>query len=152
MDRLCQISKVIAATPIPPGGVLAPFTLGIPRVVSEVAPSFHTTREREININRHRLQGFVLHHRREYDFVLLLDADVVVGPEILDRLMDAWKPGTTPCVNTKGECKTGHVIASCALISMEDYANIDYLKDAELCQCLKVPNPFYIDYEGGIET
>lgn len=145
MDRL---RKIIAATPVPPGGILAPFTLGIPRVVSEVAPSFHTTREREININRHRLQGFVLSHRREYDFVLLLDADVVVGPEILDRLMDAWKPGSTPCINTKG-CKTGHVIASCALISMEDYAGIDYLKDAELCQCLKVPNPFYIDgFEG----
>ena len=149
MDRL---RKIIAATPVSPGGILAPFTLGLPRVVSELAPSFHATREREININRHRLQGFVLSHRREYEFVLLLDADVVVGPEILDRLMAAWKPGTTPCVNTKGECKTGHVIASCALISMEDYANIDYLKDAEICQCLKVPNPFYIEYEGGIET
>lgn len=148
MDR---VRKIIAATPIPPGGVLAPFTLGIPRIVSELAPSFNnTTREREINVNRHRLKNFVLSHRREYDFVLLLDADVVVGPEILDRLMAAWKPGTTPCVNTKGG-KTGHVIASCALISMEDYAGIDYLKDAELCQCLKVPNPFYIDYEGGTE-
>lgn len=142
------IRKIIAATPIPPGGILAPFTLGIPRVVSEVAPSFHTTREREININRHRLQGIVLAHRREYGFVLLLDADVVVGPEILDRLMDAWNPGTTPCINTKG-MPTGHVIASCALISMEDYANIDYLKDAELCQCTKVPNPFYVEgFEG----
>lgn len=149
--RMDRLRKIIAATPVPPGGILAPFTLGIPRIVSEVAPSFHATREREININRHRLQGFVLSHRREFEFVLLLDADVVVGPEILDRLMDAWKPGTTPCVNTKGG-KTGHVIASCALISMEDYANIDYLKDAELCQCTKVPNPFYIDYEGGTET
>ena len=145
------LRKIIAATPVPPGGILAPFTLGIPRIVSELAPSFHATREREININRHRLQGFVLSHRREYEFVLLLDADVVVGPEILDKLMAAWKPGTTPCVNTKG-VPTGHVIASCALISMNDYANIDYLKDAELCQCLKVPNPFYIDHEGGIET
>lgn len=149
--RMDRLRKIIAATPVPPGGILAPFTLGIPRIVSEVAPSFHTTREREININRHRLQGFVLSHRREYEFVLLLDADVVAPREILDRLMSAWKPGTTPCVNTKG-VKTGHVIASCALISMEDYANIDYLKDAELCQCCKVPHPFYIDYEGGIET
>lgn len=148
MDRL---HSIIAATPIPPGGLLAPFTLGIPRVVSELAPSFHTTREREININRHRLQGFVLQHRREFEYVLLLDSDVKAGPDILDKLMDAWKPGTTPCINTKG-CKTGHVIASCALISMEDYANIDYLKDAELCQCLKVPHPFYIEYEGGIES
>lgn len=145
MDRL---RSIIAATPVPPGGILAPFTLGIPRVVSELAPSFHATREREININRHRLQGFVLSHRREYEFVLLLDADVVVGPEILDLLMAAWKPGTTPCINTKG-MPTGHVIASCALISMDDYAKIDYLKDAELCQCTKVPNPFYIE---GIEA
>lgn len=148
MDRL---RKIIAATPVPPGGILAPFTLGIPRVISEVAPSFHATREREININRHRLQGFVLQHRKEYGFVLLLDADVVVGADAVGKLMDVWKPGTTPCINTKGG-KTGHVIASCALISMEDYANIDYLKDAELCQCLKVPNPFYIDYEGGTES
>lgn len=130
---------------------MAPFTLGVPRVVSELAPSFHKTREREININRHRLQGFVLSHRRDYEFVLLLDADVVVGADAVEKLMDAWAPGTTPCINTKGG-KTGHVIASCALISMEDYAGIDYLKDAELCQCTKVPNPFYIDYEGGLET
>ena len=130
---------------------MAPFVLGIPRIVSEVAPSFHTTREREININRHRLQGFVLQHRREFEYVLLLDSDVEAGPDILDKLMDAWKPGTTPCINTKG-MPTGHVITSCALISMEDYANIDYLEHAEICQCLKVPNPFYIDYEGGNET
>lgn len=145
MDRM---RSIIAATPIPPGGILAPYTLGIPRVVSELSPSFHTTREREININRHRLQGFVLSHRRDYEFVLLLDADVVVGSEILDKLVATWKPGTTPCINTKGG-KTGHVIASCALVSMEDYAKIDYLKDAELCQCLKVPNPFYVEgFEG----
>ena len=148
MDRL---RKIIAATPVPPGGILAPFTLGIPRVVSEVAPSFHATREREININRHRLQGFVLQHRREYEFVLLLDADVVVGADAVGKLMDAWKPGTTPCINTKG-MPTGHVITSCGLIAMQEYANVDYLKDAELCQCLKLPNPFYIDYKGGNET
>ena len=148
MDRL---RSIIAATPVPPGGILAPFTLGIPRVVSELAPSFHATREHEININRHRLQGFVLNRRRDYEFVLLLDADVIVSRDALGKLVDAWKPGTTPCVNTKG-VKTGHVIASCALISMEDYANIDYLEHAELCQCLKVPKPFYIDYEGGRET
>ena len=147
MDR---IRKIIAATPIPPGGILAPFTLGIPRIVSELAPSFHAMREVEVNINRHRLQGFVLSHRRDYDYVLLLDSDVIIGSDAVEKLMDAWQPGTTPCINTKG-MPTGHVIASCALISMEDYAGIDYLKDAELCQCLKVPNPFYIDYEGGIE-
>lgn len=127
---------------------MAPYTLGLSRVVSELAPSFHSMRETEININRHRLQGFVLQHRREYEFVLLLDADVVVGPEILDKLMAAWKPETTPCINTKG-MPTGHVIASCALISMDDYANIDYLAEPSLCQCLKVPNPFYVDgFEG----
>lgn len=129
---------------------MAPFTLGIPRIVSELAPSFHTTREREININRHRLQGFVLSHRREFEHVLLLDADVVVGPEILDKLMAAWKPGTTPCINTKG-MPTGHVITSCALVSMDEYATVNYLDHAEICQCRKLPNPFYIDYEGGIE-
>lgn len=107
-------------------------------------------REVEVNINRHRLQGFVLSHRRDYDYVLLLDSDVIIGSDAVEKLMDAWQLGTTPCINTKG-MPTGHVIASCALISMEDYAGIDYLKDAELCQCLKVPNPFYIDYEGGIE-
>ena len=130
---------------------MAPFVLGIPRIVSELAPTCHTTRERDINVNRWKLQSFVLRHKRDFNFVLLIDADVVVGSDILDKLMDAWKPGTTPCINTKG-MPTGHVITSCALISMEDYANIDYLEHAEICQCLKVPNPFYIDYEGGNET
>lgn len=145
MDRSIQ---VLAATPLVPGGILAPFTLGIPRVVSEFAPTCHTTRERDINVNRHRLQGFVLRHKRDFEFVLLLDSDVVIGEDALHALLNAWKPGTTPCVNTKG-VPTGHVIAACALISMEDYAKIDYLQDAELCQCLKVPKPFYIDgYKG----
>lgn len=130
---------------------MAPFVLGIPRIVSELAPSFHnTTREREINVNRHRLQNFVLSHRREYDFVLLLDADVVVGADAVEKLMAAWKPGTTPCINTKGML-TGHVITSCALVSMNEYAAVDYLAQAEICQCHKLPAPFYIDYEGGME-
>lgn len=145
------LRKIIVATPIPPGGILAPYTLGLPRVVSELAPSFHSMREVEININRHRLQFFVLQHRREYDYVLLLDADVKVGADAVEKLMAAWEPGTTPCINTKG-MSTGHVIASCALISMDDYSRIDYLKEARICQCLKVPNPFYIDYKGGNET
>lgn len=130
---------------------MAPFTLGISRIVSELAPSFHSMRETEININRHRLQGLVLAHRKEYEFVLLLDADVEVGADAVGKLMDAWKPGTTPCINTKG-MPTGHVITSCALVSMQEYAGINYLERAELCQCLKLPNPFYIEYEGGIES
>lgn len=129
---------------------MAPYTLGLPRVISELAPSFHSMREVEININRHRLQGFVLSHRREYDHVLLLDADVIIGVDAVEKLMAAWKPGTTPCINTKG-MSTGHVIASCALISMNDYVEIDYLQNADICQCTKVPNPFYINYEGGTE-
>lgn len=142
---------VIAVTPVAPGTVLAPFSLGIPRLVSELAPSV-SVRERNININRARLQKMFMREQfGKYEFVLLLDSDVVVDPEVLDKLMAAWKPGTTPCANTKG-AETDHVVASCALIHRNDYADIDYLDKPGECQCLKVPNPFYVDGAVGREV
>lgn len=143
MDR----SSVIALTPIAPGAILAPFTLGIPRMVSEMAPCGSGNREIDININRHRLQRKFLSNRRSFDFVLLIDSDVEVGPEALDALLGAWKPCTTPCINTKGG-PTNHIITSCALVSVEDYGKVNYLSEPGVCQCCKLPNPFYIE---GIE-
>lgn len=142
---------VIALTPVAPGTVLAPFSLNIPRLVSELAPSVKG-RERNININRARLQEmFLREHFGKYEFVLLLDSDVIVGPEALEAMMAAWKPGTTPCVMTKGKAGD-HVCAACALIHRSDYAEVDYLANPYECQCMKLPNPFYIDYEGGTEA
>ncbi len=134
---------VIALTPIAPGTVLAPFTLGVPRLVSELAPSVKV-REANINLNRARLQEmFVRRLFPKYEFVLLLDSDVIVGRGVLDKLMVAWKPGTTPCAITKGDTE-GHVVCACALIHRTDYEKVDYLSDLYRCQCTKLPNPFYV--------
>ena len=146
MDR----PTTIALTPVAPGAILAPFTLGIPRMVSELAPMPSGVREIDININRHRLQRKFLSLRRDFDFVLLIDSDVVITPDVLPALLASWKPGTTPCINTKG-ATTGHIITSCALVSVEDYSAINYLDRPDVCQCLKLPNPFYLEGYSGRE-
>ena len=141
---------VLVVTPIAPGTVLAPYSLGLPRLVSELAPSVRC-RELNININRARLQRmFMGDYFPLYEFVLLLDSDVVVTRETVDMLEKAWKPCTTPCANTKGH-ETDHVVASCALIHRTDYSRIDYLSNIYECQCKKVPSPFYVDGAIGSE-
>ncbi len=134
---------VIALTPIAPGTVLAPFTLGIPRLVSELPPSVKV-REANINLNRARLQEmFVRRLFPKYEFALLLDSDVVIGTDALDKLMAAWMPGKTPCAVTKGSME-GHVVCACSLIHRTDYEKVDYLSDLFRCQCTKLPGPFYV--------
>lgn len=135
---------VIALTPIAPGTILAPCELGLPRLVSELAPSVQG-RERNINMNRARLQElFMRKYFPKYEFVLLLDSDVVVTRAVFDKLLAAWAPGTTPCAITKGDTE-GHVVCACALIHRADYAKVDYLSDMLQCQCMKLPSPFYVE-------
>lgn len=134
----------MALTPIAPGTILAPCELGLPRLVSELAPSVQG-RERNINLNRARLQElFMRKYFPRYEFVLLLDSDVVVTRAVFDKLVAAWAPGTTPCAITKGDTK-GHVVCACALIHRADYAKVDYLSDMLQCQCMKLPSPFYVE-------
>ena len=142
---------VIVVTPICPGTILAPYSLGYPRLISEMSP-IAAARERSINTNRARLQRmFVSKYFCDYELVLLLDSDVIVTKETVDKLIAAWKPGLVPCANTKG-CETDHVVASCALIGRKDYSEIDYLKDPDICQCKKLQNSFYVDGAVGYEV
>ena len=133
---------LIALTPILPGTILQP--LPIPRVVSEMA-AIVAGREVNINMNRAKLQHLWLEHYYPlYEFALLIDSDVIMPSGGIDALMKAWKPGTTPCIKTKG-VPTGHVVTACALIHRDDYRNVNYLERPFECQCLKLPKPFYID-------
>lgn len=135
---------VIVLTPITPGTILAPYDLGLPRLVSELPPSVQG-RERNININRARLQEMFLRKCfPKYEYVLLLDSDVVVHRDVVDKLLAAWAPGATPCAITKGDTE-GHVVCACALIHRADYAKVDYLSDMLQCQCMKLPSPFYVE-------
>lgn len=143
--------KILVVTPVKPGTILAPYTLGLPRIVSEMAP-VNANREVSININRAKLQYTVRNSRAcsDYTHVLLLDSDVVVSAECIEKLCTAWKDGSTACALTK-EKKGGHVISSCGLLSMEDYLSIDYFDKMAECQCTKVPSPFYVEGAVGSE-
>ena len=144
-------SEILVLTPIAPGTVLAPYSLGLPRLVSEVAPSVKV-RERNINLNRARLQEmFLSRYFTRYEYVLLLDSDVVVSRETVDMLLKAWTPETTPCAITKGLCE-GHVVCACSLVHRNDYEKVDYLSELSQCQCMKLPNPFYVDGAVGFEV
>lgn len=136
--------STLILTPISKGAVLAPCSVPLPRLVSEME-SYGTTREERININRARLQE--IFRRTAWDtcsHVLLLDSDVVLTEKVYSLLEDAWKPGTTACAITKWTTE-GHVVAACALLDKYEYDRIDYLADIRRCQCTKVPNPFYVD-------
>ena len=93
---------------------------------------------------------FLSKYFADYELVLLLDSDVVVTRETVDKLAAAWKPGLVPCANTKGTV-TDHVVASCALIGRKDYSEVDYLTNPDICQCKKLKNTFYVDGATGYE-
>lgn len=117
----------------------------LPRLVRSERPVTNH-REASINLQRHELQRIVRGlYRKRFEKVFLIDADVVVTEESLQKLYDAVKPGTTACLQTKMYREEGHVCAACACIYMEDYLAIDYLDKIKECQCKKVPKPFYID-------
>lgn len=137
-----------------PSDVLVPsLELHYPRVYSSVAP-FSRARELNINASRQRLKDYYMKNLElKYDFVLLMDSDVVIDDMVVDMLLSAWKKGTTPCCNTKGMPaeKSGHVVTSCALVHREDYLEVDYMRSPYECQCLKLPRPFYVESVVGHE-
>lgn len=142
---------MIALTPIAPGTLVHPIGCDIPRLISELAPSV-TGREANINLNRARLQRmFIRQYYPLHEFVLLVDSDVVVTADVIRKLQDAWKPGTTPCALTK-QSAVGHVVTSCALIHRADYEKVNYLDNVLQCQCLKLPSPFYVEGAVGYEV
>ena len=146
-----MMEGVVILTPIAPGTVVPPADLGIPRVFSECAP-FDLSREANINVNRARLQSLYrtkLH--RKYPYVILMDSDVVVTKDDLVKLVEAWKPNTTPCIRTK-RVDGDHVCCACCFMLGEDYIKVNYLEHPRQCQCLKVQNPYYVDGLQGSEV
>lgn len=142
---------VMVITPCVSGTVLAPYTLGFPRLVAGTEVPVKV-RERRINVSRAICQEiFLKKYFHKYEFVLLMDSDVEIGMEAVERLMEEWKPGTTPCAITKGSTD-GHVVCACALVHRSDYEKVDYFSDMSVCQCFKLPKPFYVLDAIGKET
>lgn len=109
-------------------------------------------REINININRARLQSIYRNKLySKYKFVYLIDSDVVVTKEALEQLADAWKQGSTPCILTKPTA-SGHTVCSCCFMCGADYLKVDYMNNPRQCQCMKLPNPFYVEGLKGSET
>ena len=144
------MDRIMVITPCVSGTVLAPYTLGLPRLVAGTEVPVKV-RERRINVSRAICQEiFLKRYFQKYEFVLLMDSDVVVSRETVEKLLNAWKSGTTPCALTKGLC-AGHVVCSCALVHRTDYEKVNYFSDMETCQCMKLPSPFYVDGAVGYE-
>lgn len=142
--------NAIILTPVYSGAIVPPSDMGYPRVFSELAP-VAVQREVNINANRSRLQElyrtrFVL----KYPWVYLVDSDVVASHGQLVRLAGAWRPGCTPCLRTKVS-ETAHVVCACCFMRGTDYLKIDYMEHPHECQCVKLPNPFYVDGERALE-
>lgn len=144
--------NIVILTPIPSNAVVPPLKLDHTRVFSSMTP-FHVCREVNINASRAQLQEYFRKNLyRDYEFVLLMDSDVEIDQTAINALMKVWRKSTTPCVNTKGvtEKESSHVVTSCALLSREDYMEVDFMRNPYECQCLKLPSPFYV--EGVIGT
>lgn len=114
-------------------------------------PDSYTDRQLSINRNWRRLQETIhddLPKYAKYNFVLLLDSDVVI-PEGSIKILESYaKKGTTPCIDTH-EGKGGHIITSCALVELYDFLKLDYSKSC--CPCGLMQNQFYISEVKGYE-
>ena len=149
-------SDIMVVTPCSPGTVLAPCPLPLPRLVYAQDYMYIPVREQRINLNRHQCQQlFCRRYFHRYEFVLLMDSDVVVTEEAVSRLLDEWKAGTVPCIDTKrtGKIDPDHgAVTSCALIHRADYEKVDYLGNIDKCQCRilgSLFHTFYVkDYSG----
>lgn len=143
-------SNTLVITPISKGEILAPFSLGLPRLVCSVDVGW-LPREHRINMARSLCQKtFKSGYLKDYEWVLLMDSDVVVDKVCFEKLKQSACQGKTACADTK--CvKTGHVVCSCAMLRVDDYIKVDYLDKPNVCQCLKLPNPFYVEGAVGYE-
>lgn len=125
--------------------------MGFPRVFSELEP-IAVQREVNINVNRSRLQEiYRTRYAVKYQYVFLIDSDVVATRGQLSRLTEAWKPGCTPCLRTK-VAETAHVVGACCFMRGSDYLKIDYMAHPHECQCVKLPSPFYVDGDRALEV
>lgn len=145
--------NIVILTPVPSNVVVPPLKLSYPRVFSSVS-TFHPCREVNINASRAQLQEYYRKNLAgQYDFVLLMDSDVVIDDVVVELMKMEWSKGTSPSCNTKGvpASETGHVVTSCAILSRDDYIGVDFMKNPYECQCLKLPRPFYVESVVGHE-
>lgn len=151
---------IMIVTPVIPGTVIAPCELPYPRLIAGVEPK-QKVREVNINLSRSYCQSeFLKHWFHKFEFVLLMDSDVVIKPGIVDKLLSVWKQGLVPCANTKSgafnQANPYHgPVTSCALIHRADYEKVDYLEKLCECQCIKLGRKFktfYVDDCRGYET
>lgn len=150
---MSAVSNVMVVTPCSPGTVIAPCPLPFPRLVYAQDYPYIPVREQRININRFQCQRiFLRRYFHQYEYVLLMDSDVVVPEEAVCRLLDEWKACTVPCIDTKctGKIDPDHgVVTSCALIHRADYEKVDYLGNIDKCQCRILGALFHTFYVKG---
>lgn len=153
-DPAAYRPKAMIITPHVPGTLIAPCMLPFPRLVAG-QDYFIPVREQRINLNRAQCQRlFLRRYFNQFEFILLVDSDVVVTEEAVSHLFDEWKAGAVPCINTKGpgEIDPDHgVVTSCALIHRADYAKVDYLGNLGKCQCRILGDAFETFYVEGCD-
>ena len=144
------LSNTIVITPALNGTLLAPYELGLPRLVCGIEAGW-LPREFRINLSRDLCQRkYMSHYMRDYEWILLMDSDVVIDVDCFAKLKAQAGIGKTACADTK-EGKKSHVICACALVHRTDYIKVDYLSKPTECQCCKLPNPFYVEGAFGYE-
>ena len=147
---MSELSNMIVITPALNGTLFAPYTLGLPRLVCGTEAGW-LPREFRINLSRDLCQRkYMSHYMRDYEWVLLMDSDVVIDVDCLSKLKAQARLGNTACADTK-EGKKSHVICACALVHRTDYIKVDYLTKPTECQCCKLPKPFYVEGAIGYE-
>ena len=142
--------SVIVLTPIMPGELIAPGNLSYPRLVSEMAPISSFSKDFNININWYKLQRiFVEKYQKQFEYVALVDSDVIINDDLIHHLLKNWKEHFTPCIRTKSYDTKGHIIAACSLMHRDDFIHVKYHDGVNTCPCVKYPNTFYIE---GVST
>lgn len=126
-------------SPIVFGGISSQLGCDIEIMVESQPRLLNVNREVSINNCRHKLQERVKSRLKKFDFVLLLDSDVVMESngvvQSLIHSLERWKKSAHAV--TKG-IVTSHMCAACCLVDWFTYLRIDYTKNPEECQCRKL--------------
>lgn len=148
-------NDVLVCTVMRQGEILSPEMLGgispYPLFVVTSLPESYNYRQRSINRNWRRLQDTIsddLPKYGKYEYLLLIDSDVIIPPGSVDILRNQAGHGRTPCIDTH-DGKGGHTITSCAMIWLYDFIKLDY--GTQGCPCHLMPEAFYINEVKGYE-
>lgn len=121
---------------------------GVDFLVTTLPTMDDDNRVLSIKMNRALAQKKALKKQIFYKAVILVDGDVELTAEAVDKLIENYNENECKCILTK-ERKEKHIFCSCCILSFLNYSRIDYW-NSKLCQCSLINDLMPVSYIDGI--